>query len=457
MLIVFAFIMGSYIYVIPPPNIGVSMISEQDESRLTGVTTMILCPSKARDMGLCNTDERDLRAKYRLVVQPPPPPEVSLRAECKVFEGEPLTPSVFPELRSWAFENLRSTIMDATSNFTCSFTRTGEGTFELDLAFIADPDDEQLILRYLLVVTIGYDESLLPFGLFTRNVNGTDLGDLCLLGYHFGKHPLPGTRESEKPLGELLSCDEAVLSQRDLLNIPPPPRLRSRADSGLLRVLPTIDGLTGPAEWSDAGKLSIDGYGVDVRLYTKNDNDFLYVAVDVTPTQQTAASTRFEVRLYFDVDHDSAWVGGRDVVYVYSSNPSYSGFIRYYDECRSNFLFLDGQYSELAPCLTPLNEPGAMQGRYYEQPAGDWVVEMKISLRGEGGIMTEPGQVVGMEIGVWGGADSYKDPGFYGRWPAQLIDLALASGVGAGDGVDGIAQSSLLTERRTETGAWHFD
>jgi hypothetical protein len=80
-----------------------------------------------------------------------------------------------------------------------------------------------------------------------------------------------------------------------------------------------------------------------------------------------------------------------------------------------------------------------MQGRYHEQPAGHWVVEMKMPLRGEGGIMTEPGQVVGMEIAIWGGAQSYKDPGFYGRLPAQSVELALASGVGTGEGVDRIA------------------
>jgi len=446
-LVVSAFIMGSYVYVIPPAKIEVSMISEHDESRLPEGTTMILCPNKAGEMGLCNTDERDLHAKYRLVVQPPPPPDVSLRVECKVFEIEPLTPldnPLFPVMRSWAWENLKTALMDATSNFTCSYTRTGEGTFELDLALIADPYDGQLISRYLLVVTIGYDEPLLPFGLLTRNVNCTDVGDLCLLGYHFGKHPPPGTPESEKALGKFVSCDEAVLLQRELLDIPPAPRpySYSRVDSGLLTALPTVDGFIGPREWSDAGKLSLSDGRVDAGLYAKNDNDFLYVAVDVTPSQQAPASSRFEVRLFFDVDHDSAWVGGRDVVYVYSSNPSYSGFIRYSEECRPNFLFLDGDYSELAPCLTPLNEAGAMQGRYHEQPAGHWVVEMKIPLRGEGGIMTEPGQVVGMEIGIWGGADSYKDPSFYGRWPAQIIEVTLASGVGTGEGVDRIAQSS---------------
>jgi len=429
-LVVSAFIVGSFIYVIPPAIIEVSMNAEHGE--IAG--TMILCPNKAGEMGLCNTDERDLHAKYRLVVQPPPPPDISLRVECKVLEIERLTRldnPLFPVARSFAWEKLETSVMDATGNFTCSYTRTGEGTLELDLGLIADPDDEQLILRYLLVVTIGYDEPLLPFGLLSRNANGTDIGDLCLLGYHIGKHPPQGTPENERPLGEFLSCDEAVLWQRALLNIPPPPRpySYSRVDSGLLRVLPTIDGFMGPGEWSDAGKLPLDGRGVDVGLYAKNDNDFLYVALEVTPSQPAAASSRFEVRLFFDVDHDSAWVGGRDVVHVYSSNPSYSGFIRYSEECGLNFLSLDGEYSELGACITRLNEPGAMQSRYYALPAGHWVVEMKIPLRGEGGIMTDPGQVVGMEVAIWGGADSYKDPGFYGRWPAQIIELALASGV----------------------------
>lgn len=67
-----AFVMGSYVYVLSPANIELSMISEHDESRVTG-TTMILCPSKAREMGLCNTDERYLHAEYTLRVAPPPP------------------------------------------------------------------------------------------------------------------------------------------------------------------------------------------------------------------------------------------------------------------------------------------------------------------------------------------------------------------------------------------------
>jgi len=435
-ILAFSMVIAGYIYVSPPVRSELSITAEDHEAPFTGL--MILCPSKARELGLCTPGERGLHAKYRLVVQPPPPPEVSLRLECRLFEKAKYSPfdnPLFPVRRDWPFA-IPIPTKDATSNFTCSYTRTGEGTFDLDLAFIADPENGLSIAQYVLIVTIGYDEPLLPFGLLTRNVNATNVGDLCLLGYNLGKHPRPDTPESEKLLGEFSSCDEAVLWQRELLHIPPRPH--SRVDSGLLRVLPTIDGSMSPGEWSDAGKLSLGGGNVDVDLYAKNDKDFLYVAVQITPSVQTAASSRFEVRLYFDVDHDYTWVAGRDVVYVYSSNASYSGFIRYSDECRLNFLSLvsdyfgTASYSKLPFCLTPLNEPGAMQGRYHEQPAGHWVVEMKIPLRGEGGIMTEPGQVVGTEVGIWGGSDNYRDPGFYGRYPGwggtQLIDLALASG-----------------------------
>jgi len=451
-------VIAGYIYTSRPVQSQLEIIAEDHAIPSFPETgLMILCPSKARDMGLCAPDERDLHARYRLVVQPPPPPEVSLQVECKVFEKAKYAPfdnSIFPVWHSGVWANLKTRLMDATSNFTCSYTRTGEGTFGLDLAFIGDPDDAPLIASYVLVVTIGYDEPSLPFGLLSRTVNGTSAGDLCLLGYHFGKHPPSGTSQSEKPLGEFLSCEEAALMQRDLFGIPiePPSQLSGYSDTRLeskwSKASVTIDGAMNPSEWSDADKLPLDGVflaaSVDVDLYAKNDNDFLYVAVDATPSQRPTASSRFEVRAFFDVDHDSAWVGGRDVVYVYSSNPSYSGFIRYSEKCDPNFLYLDGQYSELAPCLTPLNELGAMQGRYYGQPAGHWVVEMKIPLRGEGGILTQPGQVVGMEIGIWGGADSYREPGFYGRLPAELIDLTLASGVGAGDGANTIRQSQSI-------------
>jgi len=215
-LVVFAFIMGSYVYVIPPVKIEVSMISESPSPPfLPEAATMILCPGKAVEMGLCNMDERQLHAKYTLTISPPPitrNPTVT----CKVML-EPERPEP-PR----AMEIINITLVDKSSDFTCSVTPQGEGKFELDLAFIGDPDDEQLIRDYVLLVTVDYDEPMVSWmPLSTRRVSGASIGDLCLLGYDMGKHPAPGMPESEKPLGEFPSCEPALFWQRQMLGLEP--------------------------------------------------------------------------------------------------------------------------------------------------------------------------------------------------------------------------------------------
>jgi len=173
---------------------------------------MILCPSKARQMGLCNMDERRLYAKYMVTVSDPPitrNPAVT----CKVM----LEPERTEPPR--AMEIINITRVDKSSLFTCTHTRIGEDRLEVDLAFIGDPDDLALMAHYMLLVTVNYDEPLLSWiPLFTRRVSGADLGDLCLLGYDMSKHPAPGTRESETPLGELQSCEAALTWQRLILD-----------------------------------------------------------------------------------------------------------------------------------------------------------------------------------------------------------------------------------------------
>jgi len=209
----------AFTYVSSPVRSEVSIVAE-DHARhpfWPEMGLMILCPSKARQMGLCGTgDERQLHAKYTVTVNPPP--KVDPTVTWKVIlvpEGKPLK-----EPAATGEEVIP--IIDKSSDFTCSVAPQGEGRFELDLTFIADPDDAALEGRYLLLVTIDYDEPLLTWmPLFTRNVNGTGLGDLCLLGYHIGRHPPPGTPESEKPLGEFLSCEVALFWQRQMLGLEP--------------------------------------------------------------------------------------------------------------------------------------------------------------------------------------------------------------------------------------------
>jgi hypothetical protein len=179
---------------------------------------MIICPSKAGQMGLCNMDERQLHAKYTLTVGPPP--KVNPTVTCKVIlVPEEVKPAKEPRAIEWQEEVIPT--IDKSSDFSCTHTRISEDKFELDLAFIGVPDDVELTTGYMLFVTVDYDEPLQPFGLATRNVNGTLLGDLCLLGYHIGKHPPPGTVESENPLGEFRDCGTAVFWQRQILGFEP--------------------------------------------------------------------------------------------------------------------------------------------------------------------------------------------------------------------------------------------
>jgi hypothetical protein len=87
--------------------------------------------------------------------------------------------------------------------------QTDENRFELDLVLIANPDDALLIAPYFLEVTINYNEPLLPFELLTRSVmSGFGAAHLCILGY--------GAVDG---LGPPLDCEQAALSQRQLLGI----------------------------------------------------------------------------------------------------------------------------------------------------------------------------------------------------------------------------------------------
>ena len=181
---------------------------------------MILCPNRARQFGLCGTgDERQLHAKYTLTVSPPPiarDPTVT----CKVFLEPELERPSTGEPKAGVIINI--TAVDKSSDFTCTHSRIGEDEFELDLTFIGDPDDVALMAHYFLSVKVDYDEPLLSWmPLFTRKVSGVNTGEVCLLGYDMGKHPPPGTRESENPLAEFRGCEVAVFWQRQILGLEP--------------------------------------------------------------------------------------------------------------------------------------------------------------------------------------------------------------------------------------------
>jgi hypothetical protein len=198
-----AFIIG-VIYSLPPARADLDIVGEDPRRRYD---VMILCPSKASEKGLCSVDERDLHAKYTAKVHFEfPPPKVNPTITCRVDQSTmPPKPSCWP---SCSTEVLIPTI-DRTSDFTCDLVQTDEDRFELDFVLIANPDDVLLIAPYFLEVRINYDEPLLPFGLLIRSVmSGFGAAHLCILGY--------GALDD---LGPPLDCEQAALSQRQLLGI----------------------------------------------------------------------------------------------------------------------------------------------------------------------------------------------------------------------------------------------
>jgi len=438
-LVVSAAVIAGYVYVYAPSPMPseVRVVPEDHQVPFRNVGLMILCPTKAREMGLCSLDERGLRIKYSLVVKPSPPVDAVII--CQLFKKpvvEPLkNPSSPPVIGPGS--RLSFPLLDSTSSFKCNVTPQGDGKYELDLAFIADPNDAGQMGDYVLVVTVSYHGPVTPWmPLLTRNVNGTDAGDVCLLDYHTGRHPPAEIRESDDPLGWFTSCEDALVWQRQLLDIPVEPSSRPssysdiRVASTWVRIVPSIDGAIHLREWSDAARLSQQwGSSANyVHLYVKNDNDFLYAAIDSAPLLSRQESRIFSIWLYFDVDYDGQLKDGRDVAYVYIWPSGLNGFVRYSKQCEFAFFAWKGFYKEheeyLRPsgCLNPVKAPASIKGQYNGVRS---IVEMKVRLHGEDGIMTDVGQAVGLRIGAY---ESQGSLGTGGVLPLEgLMHLMLAS------------------------------
>jgi len=213
-------VIAGYIYASRPVQSQLEIIAEDRAiPSLPETRLMILCPSKAREMGLCTLDERDLFTKYALTVDATPAPRGDVSVSCRLVLSMLAVPPLTSPAGAWV--NLTTIEIDKTSDFICNLVQTDEDRFELDLAFIGDPDDAQLISRYVLFVTIDYDEPLLPgMPLITRNIHGSNLGDICILGYDARRHPPAGASQSDDPLGGFRSCDDAVIYQKMMLGIP---------------------------------------------------------------------------------------------------------------------------------------------------------------------------------------------------------------------------------------------
>jgi hypothetical protein len=402
---------------------------------------MILCSDEAREKGLCTPDERDLHAKYAITIEPSLPPEAEPAIACQVIKKLNVLPPVSPDSRIigqgfMGAHLLPTADMNMTDVFGCTYTRTAEGKLELDVVLTGNPDDPTLIASYVLVISVIYDESLLPFKLLARKVEGSDLGDLCVLSWHYGRHPPDGTAKSDDPFGPFMSCEDAMLMQRNLLGIPmdllriPMEPINwytdIRLESPWAKVLPVIDGSMDVGEWSNG--MEFCDYDC---LYVKNDDDYLYVAY--VSDAADGPNFYFSVWLYFDVNLDAVFTEGTDVAYVYFWPSGLGGFIRYSEKCKfleygvgKGFIRELEQLVGSSDCLSTLNAPASIRA---SRDAARIMVEMKIPLRGDEGIMASPGGTVGIVASMGGHAYTDGDgTGFVAMRPAGLARLTLASG-----------------------------
>jgi len=193
-------VIAAYIYALPPMESQVSIVGMDQTPFSSRTGLIILCSTKARQMGLCTTSvDRKLDAEYAITIDPPPADGMTVTCEVKMKPSQtsrslnPATPMPLPTF-------------NIVKDFSCIVTKQAPGKFKLDLAFTADRDGWLLsvIGSYVLVVTVDYDEHLLSWiPLFTRKVSGTSAGDLCLLDYH---------------VGDFRSCEEAASWQRQTLS-----------------------------------------------------------------------------------------------------------------------------------------------------------------------------------------------------------------------------------------------
>lgn len=138
---------------------------------------------------------------------------------CQVYEKDKVSPGKDTQ---GSYEQTRTSVRDMSDSFVCKprFAKPGVGV--LDLYYIG-PQTKEFIGDYGIVLTAS-----LRIGRTT--VVGTDLQDVCLLGWSMANRGLEVTLPDargvyntwENPLGPFVSCENAALWQRSDQGVPIP-------------------------------------------------------------------------------------------------------------------------------------------------------------------------------------------------------------------------------------------
>lgn len=235
-------VINSSLRAIAQPTLNVVTIAEDDEKRETGIMVLGLLPGhggiydptqwpypdKPLDPYCYITDSAgnlqfgpciDKLSQHKILVTFNGVP-VNFNVACQFIKKEKLHPLQHPQ-GSW--EQLKTVLTDESAGFVCKLRQGKPGVGVLDVYYVGT-QAKQFIADYIMVVSVWA-----KFG--STTVYGTELQDICVLGWAIGLPGMPNTFVLTKPdgthhfswpdpLGSFVGCEEAALWQRDAMGLP---------------------------------------------------------------------------------------------------------------------------------------------------------------------------------------------------------------------------------------------
>jgi len=215
------------------PTLYVRTIAEDDEALETGIILLGMPPSttvQQNKLGNVPWPEgvytrTDFLAQFKVIVSYNGIP-VTARMTCEVIEKDKYNPL---KAKQGSWENLASLPKDQTQNFVCKYREGKPGIGVIDVYWVgpsatsAVSNVGQFIADYVLVVTFSYT-------IGRTVVYGTEMQDICVLGWPLtiaNAHVVTKPDGSEhwvfpNALGAWVSCEDAALFEKNLLDIPIP-------------------------------------------------------------------------------------------------------------------------------------------------------------------------------------------------------------------------------------------
>jgi len=196
-------------------DLRVETVAEDDPLRDTGIMVLGLRPtSSGWPSRIPVQTGADLVAHYKIVTSLNGIPISPLAVIAMVVRVDYRNPST----RQFPSESTMSGLTEVSSEFVCMYRPVAPGVGALDVYYVG-PQTKEHVANYILVV-----QAYAKIG--GHNIFGTDLQDLCVLGWSMDSHywvtALPDGEKHygwEDPLGPFASCDEAVFWQRAYLGL----------------------------------------------------------------------------------------------------------------------------------------------------------------------------------------------------------------------------------------------